>query len=542
MAPEVSETLHSQEGSGTFRHCHGKGSLGTARPVSVRPARGVGARLSETETNEESVRRVATGCPGLDTVLNGGWIHGGTYMVSGAPGTGKTVLGNQLCFSHVAGGGRAVFVTMLSESHGRMMSHLRRMAFFRRELIGQSLHYVSGYATLKNEGIEGLSRLLYRSVREHQASVLVVDGLLAAQETAGSVLVFREFLHALGVHNALAGCTTLVLTNRQANAADPQFAMVDGVVVLGMHLDGMHAVRTVEVTKLRGEPQLTGHHVMEINDQGLVVYPRLEALYAHPPEEPAPSHERLAFGVGPLDDMLAGGLPMHSSTLLSGAPGSGKTLLGLHFLANGVRHGEPSLYYGFMETRARLLAKAEGVGLSRPAALETGALVVETRSPVEVLSDARAHELLALVRRQGTRRLFLDGLGLVLDTMPSARAFTFVTALTSALRSLGVTTVMTQRTPLASSPGHEGALQGLEALIDNLVRLRYVEQRSQMYRLLSILKMRESDYESTLREFTISSAGITVARGPQSAEALLAGKRRPVSVKRRAPARRSKRS
>ncbi|MFY0583035.1 RAD55 family ATPase [Cystobacter fuscus] len=243
--------------------------------------------MSDIKPTEEPVRRVGTGSSGLDALLNGGWVHGGTYMVSGAPGTGKTVLGNQLCFSHVANGGRAVFITMLSESHERMMTHLRGMRFFRREVIGQSLHYVSAYATLKAEGLEGLSRLLYRSVREHQATVLVVDGLLAAQESAGSVLVFREFLHALGVHNALAGCTTLVLTNRQENAADPQFAMVDGVLMLEMHLEGLRSVRAMEVTKLRGEPQLTGRHVFEINSEGLVVYPRLEAFVPPPLEQPA---------------------------------------------------------------------------------------------------------------------------------------------------------------------------------------------------------------------------------------------------------------
>jgi len=494
--------------------------------------------VSEAETHEGPVRRVATGSAGLDTLLNGGWIHGGTYMVSGAPGTGKTILGNQLCFSHVAAGGRAVFVTMLSESHGRMVSHLRRMSFFQSEQIGQSLHYVSGYATLKAEGLEGLSRLLYRSVREHQASVLVVDGLLAAQEMAGSVLAFREFLHALGVHNALAGCTTLVLTHRQTNAADPQFAMVDGVVVLEMHLENLQSVRTVEVTKLRGESQLSGRHLFEINDQGLVVYPRLEALYAQPPEDPPASSERLPFGVQHLDDMLGGGLPVHSSTLLSGASGTGKTLLGLHFLADGVRRGQPALYFGFMETRSRLLAKAQGMGLVPPTALGSGMLRVETHSPTEVLADARAHELLGLVKHQRTRRLFLDGLGPVLGTMTPQRAFAFVTALTSALRSLGTTTVMTQRTPLLLEQKHEGHLLGLEALIDNLVQLRYVEQRSQMYRLLSILKMRESDYASTLREFSISSGGLTVARDPKSAEALLAGKHRKSPMKRRSPSRR----
>jgi circadian clock protein KaiC len=488
--------------------------------------------VNEAEQSEQATRRVPTGSTGLDALLKGGWLHGGTYMVTGAPGTGKTILGNQLCFSHVANGGRAVFVTMLSESHGRMTTHLRRMRFFRHDVIGQSLHYVSGYATLKAEGLEGLAKLLYHAVREHEATVLVVDGLLAAQESASSMQAFREFLHGLGVHNALAGCTTLVLTNRQENAADPQFAMVDGVLVLELQQRGLRAVRTVEVTKLRGEAQLLGRHTFDINEQGLSVYPRLESLYPQPPQEELDLERRQGFGLAHLDEMMMGGVRPHSSTLLLGAPGSGKTLLGLHFLESGTRQGEPGLYFGFLETAPRLLAKADGVGLQLRPWVDTGRLVVETRAAVESLPDALVHELLGLVERHRIKRLVLDGLeSLLQEPLEPRRAQDFITALVNVLRSRGVTSVMTQQTQALFGPWLETRLEGVEAIVDNIVFLRYVELRSQLYRMLSILKMRESDYQSSLREFSISTRGIDVAGTFESAEAILTGMARPLNVK-----------
>jgi circadian clock protein KaiC len=489
--------------------------------------------VNEAELSEEPIHRVPSGSAGLDIVLNGGWLHGGTYMVTGAPGTGKTILGNQFCFSHVAHGGRAVFVTMLSESHGRMMAHLRQMSFFQRDVIGQKLHYVSGYATLKAEGLDGLSKLLYRAVREHQASVLVVDGLLAVQESAGSMLPLREFLHSLGVHNALAGCTTLVLTNRQENASDPQFAMVDGVLRLDMQLEGLRAVRTLEVSKLRGGPQLTGRHTFEITTEGVVVHPRVESLYPHLPQVAPDPGRRLGFGVPRLDAMLQGGLPAHSSTLLFGSPGSGKTLLGLHFLATGVRAGEPGLYFGFMETNPRLLAKATGVGQELDSWVAEGRLQLETRAAVDILPDALVQQMLERVQRHGVRRLVLDGLeALVKETLPPRRVPGFLTALINELRSRGVTSLLTHQSNVLFGPRLEARLEGVEAIVDNIIFLRYVELRSQLYRMLSILKMRESDYEPALREFSISTQGIDVAETFESAEAILTGQARPLEPRR----------
>ena len=76
------------------------------------------------------LERTPTGVDGLDAVLRGGLVRGGTYLIMGRPGTGKTTIGNQLCFAHVARGGRAAYVTLLGESHASMLRNLQTMGFF----------------------------------------------------------------------------------------------------------------------------------------------------------------------------------------------------------------------------------------------------------------------------------------------------------------------------------------------------------------------------------------------------------------------------
>ena len=120
-----------------------------------------------------------SGIAGLDAILHGGFLRGGIYIIMGAPGTGKTILANQICFNTVASGGQAVYLTLLAETHARMLTHLQAMQFFSAEPIASSLNYYSGLRELENEGLTGLLNLLRRIIRDKQPAVLVIDGDVA---------------------------------------------------------------------------------------------------------------------------------------------------------------------------------------------------------------------------------------------------------------------------------------------------------------------------------------------------------------------------
>jgi len=88
-----------------------------------------------------SLSRVPTGVPGLDTILGGGFLAGGVYIIQGTPGTGKTTLCNQITFNHAAQGGQALYTTLLAEYHSRMMQHLGGMSFFDASKIPDQVSY-----------------------------------------------------------------------------------------------------------------------------------------------------------------------------------------------------------------------------------------------------------------------------------------------------------------------------------------------------------------------------------------------------------------
>jgi circadian clock protein KaiC len=138
--------------------------------------------------------------------------------------------------------------------------------------------------------------------------------------------------------------------------------------------------------------------------------------------------------------------------------------------------------------------------------------------------DALTQRLLDAIDRTGATRLFIDGLdGFQRATIHPERVHHVFTAIANELRVRGVTTVYTFEVPKFIGPGLDTPVTGVSSLAENLIYLRFVELRSHLYRLLSILKVRDSNYDTSLREFHISDRGIQLENTFESAESILSG-------------------
>jgi circadian clock protein KaiC len=469
--------------------------------------------------------RVESGIPRLDYILKGGFMPGGIYTVMGPPGSGKTILGNQLCFNQIRSAGRrCVYLTLLVESHAKMFGHLSSLEFFDEKFIPEHLYYVSGYQVMKSAGFSGLLELVRKTLKERKATILILDGLESAEEHAQSLQSFREFIHELQGFTALMGCTTLLLTTSRTRT-QVEHSLVDGVIELSDQLVGPRAVRELTVHKFRGSNYLRGRHEVEIQESGIVIHPRTEIQFGSPPEEATEQRIRMPFGISKLDEMLYGGIPTGSTVALLGAPGTGKTLMGLSFLVEGAKNGQHGMYFGFYEPPPRLCEKAGQVGVELDKYVKKGLIELIWQPPLEHMMDALAEQLLERIsdRPKPRRRLFIDGIeGFRAAAVYHDRIPRFLSAITNQLRMLDVTTVVSEELelfkPEVSMPNPE-----LANVVETVILLRYVELRSQLYRLLSIMKMRESRYETSIREFRITAGGVVVAESFESAEAILTG-------------------
>lgn len=467
--------------------------------------------------------RLASGVPGLDVVLGGGLIRGGIYLLAGGPGTGKTVLANQYCFTRARAGDPCLYLTMLAEPHSRMIGNLETFEFFDPAVVNERITYLSGTSTLRDGGLQALFSLAEEQVLRRGARLLVLDGFrIGVQASRDSDPEQTLFFNRLAGLLEFSCCTAIVCTLSTPRWVCAEHALADGLIELDLRETRSRAVRELFVVKHRGSLTLEGNHVLEIDARGMVVYPRIEALLAHDPYVVAGSQGRERFGIESLDAILAGGLPATSSTAILGATGSGKTLLGLHFLREGARLGERGLYFGFYESPERVLQQGEGVGLPLRQASRDDLLDIVWQRPFENLLDRIAQELLEHVEARGIRRLFIDGMdGLRRGVVFPERAPTVLAAVGNRLRALGVTLMFSVETQLLGTELLPE--EPWSALVENTIVLRYVELRSHLHRLIWIVKLRGSGFDSSLREFTISSRGIEVADTFESAEAMLSG-------------------
>ncbi|MBK7857193.1 MAG: recombinase RecA [Archangiaceae bacterium] len=477
--------------------------------------------------HDHEPKRLSTGVPGLDTVLRGGLLRGGVYIIQGNPGAGKTVLTNQISFHHARNGGRVLYTTLLAESHERLMFNLGSLKYFDPTLVPEQITYLSGFSLLEEGGLKAMVDLVRKEARDRGATLLVIDGLVTAAEQAGTDREFKRFIHALQIHAGLVNCTVLMLTSGNPNVVRPEHTMVDGVIDLSDVRFARRNERELEVRKFRGSDYLRGAHTFNIDEGGVRVHPRVEVMLGNPSEEDPCGDRRVSTNIVRLDAILEGGLLCGSTTLVTGPSGSGKTTLGLQFLS-GSKEKEPGLFFGFYETPRRLVNKARTLGLDLATQVDRGIVRFLWHPPTDRTLDALGNQLIDTVRLHGIKRVFLDGLdGFVKAAAYPERVSHFFIALGNELRQQGVTTLCSAELSQVVSPNIELPVSGLSAMAENAILLRFAEVHSELFRLMSVIKMRDSGYHPATREFRIGNGGVDISESYRSVEDIMEGRARP---------------
>ena len=236
--------------------------------------------------------------------------------------------------------------------------------------------------------------------------------------------------------------------------------------------------------------------------------------------------KRVKTGTSGLDDMLMGGFLPETANLVEGAPGTGKSTLGMQFIYHGiVAHGEPGIILTFEEFPQQYYRDAASFGWDFPELEREGQLRVVMTSPEvsRVGLEQVGGRIERLVREIGARRILVDSLSHFerISNQPASLrrvAYGFV----NSLKREGLTAVLT-RESTALLGDADGADDALAFMVDSYSLLRYVEIESAVRRAILVLKMRGSDHDKGIRQFEITSRGLEVHAPFEGREAIMSG-------------------
>ncbi|HEX6292985.1 MAG TPA: ATPase domain-containing protein [Herpetosiphonaceae bacterium] len=460
----------------------------------------------------------ATGVTGLDLLLAGGLHRHALVVIVGPPGAGKTVLASQILFQAVQQNRRGLLLTLYAEDHTSLLGHLRPFAFFREPAVGETLTLLS-LPSLLGLTIDTATAALMKTIRESGAQMVLIDGFQGIADQLHDVTALRRLLAALVTQLSYLDVTLLLTLTGTAREEPITMGLTSADVVLGLHygLDGVRHTRRIEVVKQRGQAHLPGAHTYTITHTGVTITPQLE-VRAPQDMQPRPTG-RLTFQVAELDHVLGGGLTAGTTTLVVGAPGVGKTTLGLTWALAAEPPGT-SIMLSFAERLPDLQVKADFLGLPLAAALAAETFTFLQINPVLLNPDAVAERLLAALTPT-TQRVVIDNAGVLVQVL-GGRTADYLTALGNHLYAAGVTTLLLVEIKAFAGLDFDVADTPLSILADNIVMVQQVVADGVLRRVLAVLKMRYSGYDATLRELVIDDQGVRVLTPAQSTTGVLA--------------------
>jgi len=457
----------------------------------------------------KKLERLRSGIPGLDAITHGGLISGASYLIQAHPGSGKTILANQIAFNHAGTGGKTIFVSLLSEPHDRLLQFLSTLSFFDETKIGTDIVYISAFNSLESEGLDALTKLLRREIIRNRATLLVLDGLMNARSKAETPLNTKKFIAELQANTAFMECTTLFLTSAEVGQGSPELTMVDGVITLAEQTHGVRSLRRIAITKLRGSAFIPGQHDYQISASGLTIFPRFEELFPTPSRKQQAGLSRIGSGVTGLDRALNGGLFEGSATLVFGPSGSGKTTLGLNFITKASAQ-EKGLFLGFYEEPDQLVMKSNELGMGLQDLYQSGLVLLDWQPTSGFRLDDLAARTLSTVRELGIKRVFIDSLAALAQlATEQGRLVEFISALVNELRASGATLYLSWGTSGFPGTDLQAPTPDLCSIVDNIFMMRLTESSCVNSLLsLSVVKSRYGRFDHRANYFSIGMGGI----------------------------------
>ena len=453
-----------------------------------------------------------TGIQGLDEITGGGLPRGRPTLVCGGTGCGKTLLAAEFLVRGAVQFGEPGVFMAFEETEAELKANVASLGFDLAGLIRRkkiAIDYVHIERSEVQESgeydLEGLFVRLNHAVDSIGARRVVLDTLEALFASLPNEAILRAELRRLFRWLKDKGVTAVITAERgrdQLTRHGLEEYVSDCVILLDHRVNEQIATRHLRVVKYRGALHGTNEFPFLIGDEGISVLPITSLGLNH-----KISVERIATGIPRLDAMLGGrGFFRGSSILLTGTPGTGKTIVAANFAQAACRLGELTLFFSFEESPNQIIRNMHSIGLRLEPLVKRGLLRFHAARPSLYGLEMHLATMFKEIAAFQPHVVIVDPITSLMDAGTASECRAMVTRLVDYLKAGQVTTLFTSLT----QAGH--ALQQSEAsmssLMDSWLLLQDFEGNGERNRVLYVLKARGMAHSNQIREFLISDRGI----------------------------------
>jgi circadian clock protein KaiC len=453
-----------------------------------------------------------TGIHGLDEITGGGLPRGRPTLVCGGAGCGKTLFAAEFLVRGAEEFGETGVFMSFEETDAEIKANVASLGFDLANLVRRKRilleHIYIERSEIHETGeydLEGLFVRLNLAIDSIGAKRVVLDTLEALFAGLPNEAILRAELRRLFRWLKAKGVTAVITAERgreQLTRHGLEEYVSDCVILLDHRINDQIATRHLRVVKYRGALHGTNEFPFLIGDDGLSVLPITSLGLNH-----KVSNKRVSTGIPRLDAMLSGrGFFRGSSILLTGTPGTGKTITAACFAEAAARRGERVLFFSFEESPDQIIRNMRSIGLRLEPLVTSGLLRLRAARPTLYGLEMHLATMFKEIASFRPDVVIMDPITSLMVAGTDYETKGMITRLIDYLKAGQITSLFTSLT----HGGH--ALQqseiAMSSLMDSWLLLQDLEGNGERNRVLYVIKARGMAHSNQVREFLISNRGI----------------------------------
>jgi circadian clock protein KaiC len=461
------------------------------------------------------LQKALTGIPGLDEITGGGLPRGRTTLVTGGPGCGKTLLATQFIVNGVVKYDEPGVYIAFEETADELATNMASLGVDLNDLVAKgklTIDYIHvDPSEIEHTGAYDLEPLFLRigaavdAIKAKRVSMDTVEVLFSGLPDPLTIRAEVRRLFRFLKDRQITAVATGERSDTTLTRHSLEEFVSDCVIKLDHRTQGEISTRHLQVVKYRGSTHGTNSYPFLIDTSGITVTPITSLGLDHR----APT-ERVPSGIARLDTMLGGhGLYRGSSTLISGAAGTGKTSIAVHFIDAACRRGERALYFVFEESPNQIIRNMRSIGIDLEQWVKKGLLRFHAVRPTSLGLEMHLSHMFKEIRDFTPKVAAVDPISNLIAVGTISEANSMVRRLVDYLKINEITAVFTDLS--ASMAQMSDTEIGVSSLMDTWLQIQHIEHNGERNRGLSVIKSRGTAHSNQVRELVMTENGVDLA-------------------------------